>query len=247
MKSHSSIAVVLLALLAVVAGGCGGGEADSPTPRADGDGPVTTTEQTGGSPPADIAAASCILTVEYRGKTYFERQVEVVPRAVGPLRTGVIPNCNDTGGKPGPGEKIRLTALKGVSPNVAVHWSGRPEAVLVREGFEKRVPRALRREAPTCDPADEPIRLAGPWWGIWGRGDLEEVDLTAPYRVKLFVAASSASRYERAFLLVSVPARLERTLTRDDFRWLWEGTIELTARCRDGLYVAESVAAHPPG
>jgi hypothetical protein len=247
MTSPSFIPVVLLALLAVVAGGCGGGEADSPTPRADGDGPVSTTEQSSGSPPADVAAAGCVLTVEYQGNTYLERQVVAVPREAGRLGTGVIPDCNDTGGEPGPGEEIQLTALEGVSPDVAVHWSGRPEAVLVREGFENRPPPPLRREAPTCDPDDEPIRLAGPWYGIWGRGNLEEVDLTAPYRIKLFVAKSSASRYERAFLLVSVPAGLERTLTRNDLRWLWDGTIELTARCRDRLHVAESVAAHPPG
>jgi hypothetical protein len=247
MKSPWFIPVVLLALLAVLAGGCGDGEAASPTAKVGGDAPITT-EQTGGSPPEDVGAGACVLTVEYQGNTYFERQVEVVPRKAGSLSTGVIPDCNDTGGEPGPGEEIQLTALEGVSPDVAVHWSGRPEAVLVREGLEKRLPPALRREAPTCDPAHEPVRLAGPWYGIWGRGNLEEVDLTAPYRIKLFVAESSASRYEGAFLLVSVPARLKRTLTRDDLRWLWEGTIELTARCRDGLYVAESVVvAHAPG
>jgi hypothetical protein len=129
---------------------------------------------------------------------------------------------------------------------VALLWGGRPESVLVREGFERRLPAELRRQTPTCDPRDEPIQLAGPWLGMFGSGDPEDLDLTSSYDVKLFVAESSRPRYERAFLVVHVPAGLGHPLARADVRWLWEGTIDLTVACRDGRYVAESVAVYPP-
>lgn len=241
-------ACLVLGLVALVLGGCGGGETGSSSATPADDGPATpaTTVETSSPPPSVVVAGACILTIEYQGNRYFETAVEVVPREAEPLGTGVIPDCNDTGGEPGPGDEVEVSALAGVPPEVALFWPGRPESVLVREGFENRLPAALRQEAPTCDPTDEPIRLAGPWFGIWGRGDLEDVDLTASYEVKLFAAKSSAPRYERAFLLVRVPAGLERSLTRDNLRWLWDGTIAVTAACRDGRYLAESVAAHPP-
>lgn len=249
MKTSASVASGLLVLLAVVLGGCGGGAAAPPGGPAGEDGPGTPAT-TGGksSPPPPGAAAACVLTVVYQGNRYFEWSVEVVPREGGPLGTGIIPDCNDTGGEPGRGEAIELTGLEGVSPEIALLWRGRPEAVLVREGFENELPAELRREAPACDPADEPIRLAGPWFGLFGPrpGDPEDVDLETSYDVKLFAAESSVPRYERAFLVVRVPAGLDRSLTRDDLRWLWDGTIELSVVCRDGRYVAESVAAYPP-
>lgn len=183
----------------------------------------------------------------YLGNSYYERGVRVIPRESGQTVTGIVPPCNDTGIVTGdePETPIELAVIEGVSPKIALLWRGRPDAVLVREGVG-RLPRELRLQPPTCDERDEPIHLAGPWYGIWGRGSPDDVDLTAPYRVKLFVEASSVARYERAFLVASVPADLERPLTRADIRWLWEGTIELTVTCRNGGYVAESISAHAP-
>lgn len=247
MKTPAPLALGLPVLLAAVVGGCGGGGTAPPPAAGEGrrEAQVTTGETR--DTPAVASSAACALVVVYHGNRYWEATVDVVPREAGPLGTGVIPDCNDTGGEPGPGDEIELTALEGVPPDVALLWRGRPESVLVREGFENRLPAELRRRAPTCDPADEPIRLAGPWLGLFGRGDPEDVDLTASYKVKVFAAESSAPRYERAFLVVRVPADLERPLTRADLRWLWDGSIELTVLCRDSRYVAESVAAEPPG
>jgi hypothetical protein len=122
--------------------------------------------------------------------------------------------------------------------------------VLVRDTFDGPLPAELRRltEAPSCAAADEPILLAGPWLGIQD-ADGNEVDLTSSYDVELFVERTSASRYERAFLTIRVPSGIEPPLTQSDIRSsLWEGgTIELSVACRDGRYVAESVAAHRPG
>jgi hypothetical protein len=247
MRRRSWIGLSVCGLLAV--SGCGGGEA-APPRGPEGDDPLETpaTTQGGTGRPAVAGAASCALVVVYQGNKFWEQSVEVVPEEAGPLGTGVIPDCNDTGGEPGSGDEVELTALAGVPPEVALLWPGRPETVLVREGLENRLPPELRRKAPTCDPRDEPIRLAGPWLGLFGADGFysDEIDLTSSHKVKLFAAESSAPRYERAFLVVRVPAGLERPLTRADVRFLWEGTIELAVTCRDGQYVAESVAAYPP-
>lgn len=246
MRLRNSIGLAACGLLVLT--GCGGGE--TAPARGPGDPNRPETRATAGevsNPPAVVGAASCALVVVYQGNRYWERSVEVLPREGGILGTGMIPDCNDTGGEPGPGEAVELTALEGIPPDVALLWGGRPETVLVREGLESRLPAELRRQAPTCDSRDEPIQLAGPWLGMFGSGDPEDLDLMSSYDVKLFAAESSVPRYERTFLVVRVPAGLKRPLTRAEVRrWLWDGRIELTVACRDGRYVAESVAAYPP-
>ena len=78
-------------------------------------------------------------------------------------------------------------------------------------GSGDQVPDALRRllKPPTCDPADEPIELAGPWQGV--------SESKPPYDVQLYVVSTSGERYGRAYLSVRVPASVEPGLTPDDF------------------------------
>ena len=75
-----------------------------------------------------------------------------------------------------------------------------------------------------------------------------ELDLAPPYDVHIFVQETTSPRYERAFLTIRVPEELGRPLTRDDIHSsLWEGgTIEFTAGCNNGRYVALRVVAYPP-
>jgi len=253
MRIRASVRLVACGVLVFVLGGCGGGDAAPPSgqPGKDGPGSTQTGAEKPSTPPPGAGAASCILMVVYESHAYYGAGVEVAPREGRFVGAGILPGCNDTGGEPAPDEEIELAEIEGVSPGIALAWQGRTDVVLVREGFDDRLPPEVRRlmQAPSCDIRDEPIQLAGPWIGILGPDETGDLDLASPYDVELFVEKSSVPRYERAFLTVRVRAGPERPLTRADIRSsLWEGgTIELGVVCQDGRYVAESATAYPPG
>jgi hypothetical protein len=198
--------------------------------------------------------ASCAAIVLYEGRTYVGSGVRVAPREGKRIGTGVLPGCDDGGGRT-LDEEIELAEIEGVSPEIAVAWHGDPSGVYISKSVD-RLPRELRRlmRAPNCDPRDEPIDLAGPWLGIVeveGGAELDttrEAPLTPPYDLEIFVEETTRSPYERAFLTVRVPEQLGHPLTPSDVRSsLWEGgTIDLTVACREGGYVAERVSTHPP-
>jgi hypothetical protein len=174
--------------------------------------------------------------------------VQVAPDEGRRVGTGGRSSCNDGNGA-SPEEEIELAELEGVSPNVALTWSGRTDVVLVRRGatLPPEVERLLR--APACDAGDVPIELTGIWLGILEADGSTELDLEPPYDVDLFVEQASETRYERTYLTVRVPPALGNRITRADIETsLWEGgSIALRVRCtEEGLYVAEEAEASPP-
>jgi len=200
-----------------------------------------------------VGEESCAFTVNYQGHTYIGSGVGVAPVEGKPLGRVTLPACHDTDDATGPEptEEIELAEVEGVSPSVALAWRGHPDTVLIREDVDHdRLPSGLARllRAPKCDPSDAPIHLSGPWQGISGVDGDAELDMAPPYDLVMYVDESSATRYERAYLTVRVPAELGRPLSREDIRSsLWEGgTVSLTVGCREGHYVAERVEAHPP-
>lgn len=113
-------ALLLLAACALVAG-CGGSDPET----------ATTTQ---GGPPA--VAASCIFAVEYDGHRYLGSAVNTPPPEGSQLGEGTIPVCNDTPGAvddPPEDERIAVTSIRGVPPEIAVALRGRDDVVLIRE------------------------------------------------------------------------------------------------------------------
>ena len=221
------LALALVSLLMILAS-CGHG------------GEVTTVAGQG------LDYGACALIVEFRGKTYEGHSLAILPLEGESLGTATLPPCDDT-----PNDEqseIDVAELPGVSHNVAVLWiSG--ASVLFREDVEplpSKVSRLLT--PPECLEADEPIDMRGRWNGILGADGNTELDLLPQYDVDLLVSTSSAPRYERAFLTVRVQSSLGTPLSEEDVRTsLWQGgTIEITARCARGRYVADHVAAFPP-
>ena len=219
----------LLAAFAVAAAGCAGGGAHAAA---------------GGS-------GDCAYMATFKGHTYSGVSVQVAPVPGRRLGAAHLPPCDDTGGSlpAGPGERLPVAELPGVSSSVALVVLGRDDLLLVRH--PKRPPAEVARlmRAPACAAGGGPLTLEGPWLGILQPNGNTEVDLAPPYDLSLRVLRSSAPRYLRAELDVRVPAELGRPLTRDDLRTSLRkgGTIALTVACRGGGYVATSVSTAPPG
>jgi hypothetical protein len=194
--------------------------------------------------------ASCAFVAYFQGRTYEGVGVRIAPVEGELLGTAVLPGCDDTGeqASPPPNEVIQVAAVAGISPEVALVWHDVSDTVLIREGTGPLPPELQELlETPSCDPADAPIGLDGPWLGIHD-GDMTEVDLDTPYQIDMQVVHASVPRYQRAFLTIHVPEALGRPLSREDVETsLWKaGSISVTASCLDGGYVAEDVAASPP-
>jgi hypothetical protein len=195
--------------------------------------------------------AACAAVLEFRGHTYTGSGVRVAPIPAQPLGEGVIPTCRDQPDQPAdPAFTVEVRAIDGIAPEIALTAPGHGELYIRDDVDLERRPPALMRllRTPTCDPADEPIALRGPWLGISAADGRNEVDLEPPYDLMLRADESSAPAYERAYLTVRVPARLGRPLDRGDLRdSLWqEGQISIVASCRTGEFVAERVEALPP-
>jgi hypothetical protein len=195
------------------------------------------------------APLSCIFSIRYEGAVYEAWGVQVAPRPGPSLGTGMLPECDDEGLGENR-EEIEVLEMPGVSPEVAFLSPGYDDSVFVRRGISS-LPEVEALQRPVrCDPADEPIDLAGPWLGVLGDVGERDGDILLPYDVELFAASSSVPRYERAYLTVRVPETIEKPLTRQDVvSSLWEGgTVSATVRCGDGgAYVAERIASQPPG
>jgi hypothetical protein len=202
-----------------------------------------------GAPNGHNGLDSCAFVAYYEGNAYVGVGVSVAPVEGEPVGTAVLPGCDDTDGqdRSPPDEVIQVAALPGVPPDVALVWHEVTHTVLVREGvgFPPEVQALVG--APSCDPADVPIELKGPWLGIVD-GDQTEADLLPPYQVDMQVLHASAPRYERAFLTIEVPVDLGRPLSHEDVETsLWAGgSISVKARCAGDGYVAESLEASPP-
>jgi hypothetical protein len=70
--------------------------------------------------------------------------VNAVPRASGPVVLGLLPPCNDTGGELDPATTVELTAVEGVSTEIALLSPQMPDTVFLREGFKGPLPPELR-------------------------------------------------------------------------------------------------------
>jgi hypothetical protein len=237
-RCWATCAVLLLAVVT----GCGGGSG-SDVPEAD--------ESLAG-PGAD-ASGACAVVADFDGRRYVGTGVKVVPVPGKPIGEATVPACNDTpDAAAGDSDTMNVAAIPGVPPSVAVQSVSEPSIVLVREGQDPATyPAELTRltQGPRCDPAHEPIVVSGVWRGIVGGDGGTELDLVPPYDLELSVSESSSPSYDRAELTVRVPADAGRPLSRADVEdVLWEaGTIEVTARCSDGAFVADQVEARPTG
>lgn len=203
-----------------------------------------------GSAETTSGSASCAFIAHFEGRTYEEHAVQIAPE-IGPhVGTATSPPCDDTNDDVADqAESFEVARLPGVSSDIALALPHTGGSILVREGL-KEFPDEITRllEAPHCDGDDAPIRLYGTWTGILGADGNTELDLEPPYDVSMFVEQASHDRYLRAFLTVRVPPALSRPLSRDDIESsLWEGgSIEISATCNNGRYIAEEIQADPP-
>lgn len=222
-------AAQLVPIMAVALAGCAGGSTIDPRGHAESD---------------------CAMVVTYHGRTYYGRVVRVAPLEGERTGSAILPGCNDTGETKDPtDEKIPVARLPGVSPKVALVWSGRGDTVLIREGSGPLPPEvAALFHAPRCDKRDVPIRLSGSWLGILGADGDTEVDLLPPYDIDLLVRDASVKRYERAYLTVRVPTSLGRPLSRGDVQsslLKGGGGIEIVVRCDRSRFVVQQLTALP--
>jgi Family of unknown function (DUF6281) len=216
-----------------------------PTATDDPTRPERAVEESGDARGGVQEAASCAFVVNFGGHHYDAIHVNIEPIPGEPLGTATSPACDDIGDTgPQPDHPIQVAELPGFDPDVALVWLDKTETIFVRQGMIPLPPEIAKLLFPPgCDPVVEPISLAGPWLSILGADGNTEVDLVPPYDVGLLVQESSAFRYKRAHLTIRVPASLGRPLTREDVRSsLWDGgTIAVTARCKEGRFIADKV------
>jgi hypothetical protein len=223
---------LVMAFVLTTGVGCGGGNQENDAP---------------------IVEASCAFIVEYEGHRYVGNYAHVSPIDGKPLGTATQPGCQDTPDGPAPeAREVDVSAIDGVSPDVAITIRGRDDSILIRDDTDsERLPGALARlvRTPTCSSREQRVWISGRWLGILGADGHTELDLEPPYDVRIRVTETSFVDYARAELTVRVPAILGRPLSRRDIESsLWEGgTLTATVRCRDGELVASTLTAAPPG
>jgi hypothetical protein len=107
---------LVLAVLALAAAGCGGG--DEPTVAAP---PESPAEPAGGG-----VAASCIAGFNWNGRFYARDAGELdAPFEIdAELGRGVQPACNDMGQNIEPDQDVTVLRIKGVDPEIAVAREG---------------------------------------------------------------------------------------------------------------------------
>jgi len=193
----------------------------------------------------------CALLVRFRGADYVGGSPDVRPEVGRSLGTIVVPPCNDHNGANDHAHRIRVAALRGISPDIAVVWR---EAgwILIRKGLDP-IPRAVTRlmDPPACRDANGSITLRGQWLGIAAPHGETELDLVAPYHLEVEVGFASADRYIGATIQLRVPPALGSPLTREDLRTsLWEGgDLSAHVHCGPGprhRFVVDEVHALPP-
>jgi len=193
---------------------------------------------------ADGNGGDCQSFVWFRGHTYLGRHAVVIPELGPAVGEAVFPPCSSFGQSSPPGERIEMTTVDGVDPNIAVVQEGSPDLVYVRVDVDRLPPTLVHAFTPlTCDPHLAPIRLQGTWLGILGADGNTELDMVPPYDVEVLVTRSSPSGYERADLTVRVPSSLGQPLSHADVEAsLWTGgEIDLIATCRGERFLATGV------
>jgi len=183
--------------------------------------------------------ASCAFLVSYHGHTYRGNGVQVKPVAGSAVGVGTTAACNDGGGND-PSRSIHVTRVAGVSPDVALMWSGHDTMVLIADG--SRHPPALKRllRPVRCLSGDTPFRLTGPSSGM-GSSTGQAGD--GPRFAELWVQSASAPRYLRARVVVEVPPSAAPSLDEQHLREALRpgATITVTAACDGARYVARSL------
>ncbi len=187
----------------------------------------------------------CALGALLDGRSYVANGgFRVIPTQGQQLGTATVPACEDDDGY-----DFQAVAIVGISPRVAFVDPGREDIVFIAEDVQSLPPELMRlRRELRCRKKDAPIHVNGPWLGIIGPHDETEVDLVPPYVLEMLTEDASHPRYEGVFLNVHVTADSGRPLTRQDVRTsLWEGgTLDVTASCVEGKYLAQNVMAAPP-
>jgi hypothetical protein len=111
--------VVLLGILLLA--GCGSSE-------------TQTTARPGG-----VAAGMCLRGVMYKGTLYVGGATKVAPTPAESLGTGQIPPCGDVVNQPTgksddtKGEDVSVSAVEGISPDVAIVRDGEADTLYVRQ------------------------------------------------------------------------------------------------------------------
>jgi hypothetical protein len=232
-------------LLSVAMAGCGASTAPTTDGNANGNANANADGNTDGSGNGNGVEGSCAFLLRFRGRTYLGRRAVVIPQAGPVVGEGVVPPCLDTGDAASAEEqRVEVTTVEGVDPDIAVAQRDDPEIVYVRSDLD-RLPPVLARlfTVPACDPDLAPIRLQGTWLGILGADGHTELDMVPPYDVEVLVTRSSPPGYERADLTVRVPPALGQPLTRADVQAsLWTGgEIDVTATCVGTRFLATGV------
>ena len=197
-----------------------------------------------GNATGDGNGGDCPSFIWFRGHTYLGRSAAVIPEPGPTVGEAVFPPCSSFGKSSPPGDRIEMTAVAGVDPDVAVSQEGSPGQVYVREDVERLPPTLVHAfTALICDPELAPVRLQGTWLGITGADGDTELDLVPPYDVQLLVTRSSPPGYERADLTVRVPPSLGQPLSHANVESsLWTGgEIDLIATCRGERFLATGV------
>jgi hypothetical protein len=95
----------------------------------------TTTEAGGGG----VAAGMCLRGVMYRGTLYIGGATKVAPTPAESLGTGQIPPCGDVINQPtgetheAKGEEVSVSAVEGISPDVAIVRDGEHDTLYLRQ------------------------------------------------------------------------------------------------------------------
>lgn len=200
-----------------------------------------------GGGPGTSGDAACALTADFRGVAYDGTDLAQAPEKGDVVGEAVYPPCNDTNDADEKAERFSVSRIRGVDPDVAVMATNMRSRVFVRQGAEMPEEIAALVGPPPCDPSDAPIHMLGQWYGILGADGNTELDLEPPYDLEVSVEESEPEGYGPATLSIRVPTALGQPLTKRDVRTsLWQGgNIEVTASCRNGGFVAESVRALP--
>ena len=186
-------------------------------------------------------SGSCAAVVEYRGHTYWGHgPVKRDPATTGHMVRGVLPGCDDSGGRRDvEDEPVRLAELADVPVETAVLMDG---AVYVRHG--RALPAAARVwfRARRCTSAAAFV-LTADWLGVTGpRKPRFDGDLRPPYRLEVHVTGGPARYVGSTVQLDADTATEPRLRPRDVKSSLWKGG-QVAARiaCVDGRFHALSL------
>lgn len=207
----------------------------SPSPTGDGDG--------GGG-----GDASCAAVIEYDGATYWGHgDLARDPATTGREVDGVMPSCDDTGGREPAGvdEPVRVAELVDVPLETAFLWQG---SVFVREGRELPPDADAWFRAPRCASAAD-FELVADWLGVTSpHRPRFDGDLRPPYRLEVRVTDGPEEYVGTRVVLRADADTVPRLGPEDVKRSLWKGgQVAARVTCEAGRFEALSLRVPPQG